>query len=86
MKNTCEMKLALRALACLLAALVSITSSIYTRFLYTFSHMPFLIFLPSTSASFSVNRLSAAMASNNSDIIYDTMNSKDLKITEVVKE
>ncbi len=44
--------------------LVSITSSIYTMFLYTFSHMLFLIFLPRTSASSSVNRLSAAMASN----------------------
>jgi hypothetical protein len=99
--------------------LVSITSSIYTRFLYTFSHMPFLTFLPSISASFSVNRLSAAIASNNSssaavfriaslaifdqlieaclriiiprssgictvtsDIMLDTMNSMDLRITE----
>ena len=64
--------------------------------LYIFSHMPFLTFLPSTSASSSVNRLSDAIASNNSsstavfritsDIMFDTMNSIDLKITEVVKE
>lgn len=81
------MKFAARTFAiCVAVALVSITSSSYTRFLYTFSHMPFLPFLPSTSASFSVNRLSAAMPSNNSDIIYDTMNSMDLKITEIVKE
>jgi len=91
------MKLATRAFAIsVVVALVSITSSIYTRLSYTFSHMPFLTFLPSTSASTSVNRLSDAIASNNStsgtvfritsDIMFDTMNSMDLKITEVVKE
>lgn len=88
------MKLATHTFAIRVAvALVSIISSIYTRFLYTFFHMAFL---PSTSASFSANRLSDVIASNNStsaavfritsDIMFDTMNSTDLKITEVVKE
>lgn len=95
MKNTSEMKFAARAFAmCVVVVFVSITSSIYTRFLYTFSHIPFLTFFPSASSS--VNRLSDVIASNNSssaavfritsDIMFDTMNSMDLKITEVVKE
>ena len=46
--------------------LVSITSSIYTSFLYTFSHMPLFTFLPSTKASSSVNMLSDAMDSSSS--------------------
>ena len=68
--------------------------------LYIFSHMPFLTFLPSTSASSSVNRLSDAIASNNSSsaavfrivsmsMFYQLIEAclrMDLKITEVVKE
>lgn len=42
------------------------TNFIYTSFLCTFSHMPFLTILPSSTASSSVNMISDAMASNNS--------------------
>lgn len=41
-------------------------SLIYTSFSYTFSHMPFLTFLPNDMAFSSVSLLSDAMASSNS--------------------
>ncbi|KAF5418095.1 MAG: hypothetical protein C5S45_09890 [Candidatus Methanocomedens sp.] len=46
--------------------LVSITSSIYTSFLYTLSHIPFLTFLPRAIASSYDNLLSDAKTSSNS--------------------
>ena len=69
--------------------LVSITSSIYTSFLYTLSHMPLLIFLPRAIASFSDNLLSDAKASSSSSsaavflmasVIYDKTAATDLTI------
>ena len=69
--------------------LVSITGSIYTSFLYTLSHMPFLTFLPRAIASSSDKLLSEAMASSSSSsaavflmasVIYDKTAATDLTI------
>lgn len=70
--------------------LVSITGSIYTSFLYTLSHMPFLIFLPRAIASFSDKLLSDVNASSSSSsvavfliasVTYDKTAATDLTIS-----
>ena len=70
--------------------LVSITSSIYTSFLYTLSHMPFLTFLARAIASSSDKLLSEAMTSSSSSsaavfliasVTYDKTAATDLTIS-----
>ena len=70
--------------------LVSITSSIYTSFLYTLSHMPFLILLPRAIAYSSDKLLSDAKASSSSSsvavflmasVTYDKTAATDLTIS-----
>lgn len=70
--------------------LVSITSSIYTSFLYTLSHMPFLTFLPRAIASSSDKLFSEAMTSSSSSsaavfpiasVTYDKTAATDLTIS-----
>ena len=70
--------------------LVSIISSIYTSFLYTLSHIPFLTFLPRANASSSDKLLSDANASSSSSsvavfliasVTYDKTAATDLTIS-----
>ena len=70
--------------------LVSIISSIYTSFLYTLSHIPFLTFLPRAIASSSDKLLFDANASSSSNsaavfliasVTYDKTAATDLTIS-----